>query len=54
MKSISSNVSNPSGRTMLPGFAQPLTEVSARNLSAGKGLPAHKENNFAAIYEPVV
>jgi len=26
---------NPSGRTMSPGLAQPLTEMSARNISWG-------------------
>jgi hypothetical protein len=31
------NVPDPSSRTMVLGSAQPLTEMSTRNLSGGKG-----------------
>jgi hypothetical protein len=34
------NLPNPSGRTMVLGSTQPLTEMSTRNLPAGKGRPA--------------
>jgi len=28
---------NPSGRTVAPGFTQPLTEMSTRNIVGGRG-----------------
>jgi hypothetical protein len=31
-----------------------LTEMSTRNLSGGKGRPAHEADNLAAFYEPIV
>jgi hypothetical protein len=36
------------------GSTQPLTEMSTRNLSGGKGRPARKANNFTAICDPIV
>jgi hypothetical protein len=47
------NSPNPSSRTMALGSTQPLTEMSTRNLPAGKGRPARKANNLIAIYEPI-
>jgi hypothetical protein len=34
--------------------AQPLTEMSTRTLPGGKGRPARKAENLAAICEPIV
>jgi hypothetical protein len=39
---------------MAPGSTPPLTEMSTRNLSGGKGRPARKADNLAAICEPIV
>jgi hypothetical protein len=36
------------------GSTQPLTEMSTRNLSGGKGRPARKADNLSTIYEPIV
>jgi hypothetical protein len=47
-----SNLPNPSGSTMALGSTQPLTEMSTRNLKnkpGGKGRPAHRADNLAAI-----
>jgi hypothetical protein len=33
---------------------EPLTEMSTRNLSGGKGRPARKAGNLTAICEPIV
>jgi hypothetical protein len=33
---------------------QPLTDMSTRNLSGGKGWPARKADNLTAICEPIV
>jgi hypothetical protein len=33
---------------------QPLTEMSTRNITGGKGRPARKADNFTAICEPIV
>jgi hypothetical protein len=33
---------------------QPLTEMNTRNLPWGKGRPARKAENLAAICEPIV
>jgi hypothetical protein len=41
-------------RTMALGSIQPLTEMSTRNLSGGKGRPARKADNFTAICEPII
>jgi hypothetical protein len=49
MRWIFSNLSNPSGRTMTLGPTQPLTAMSARNLPGGKGRPARRADNLAAI-----
>jgi hypothetical protein len=35
------------------GSAQPLTEMSTRELPVGKGQPARKADNLTAICEPV-
>jgi hypothetical protein len=45
---------NPSNRTMALGSTQPLTEMSARNLTEGRGRPAHKADNLTAICEPII
>jgi hypothetical protein len=34
---------------MAVGLTQPLAEMSARNLLAGKGRPARKADNLSAI-----
>jgi hypothetical protein len=49
-----SNLNNPSSRTMVLGFTQPLMEMSTRNLPSGGGLgrPARKADNLTAICEP--
>jgi hypothetical protein len=39
---------------MALGSTQSLTEMSTRNLLWGKGRPAHKADNFTAIYEPTI
>jgi hypothetical protein len=39
---------------MVLGSIQPLTEMSTRNLSGGKGRPARKADNLTAISEPIV
>jgi hypothetical protein len=43
------NQSNPSSRNMALGLTQPLTEMSTRNLSGGKGRRARKADNLTAI-----
>jgi hypothetical protein len=48
------NSHNPSSRTMALGSTQPLTEMSTRNIPGGKGRPARKADNLAAICEPTV
>jgi hypothetical protein len=42
------------GGWVVPGSTQPLTEMSSRNLPAGKGRPARKADNLTAICEPNV
>jgi hypothetical protein len=56
MRWIFFNWSNPSSRTMALGSTQPLTEMSTRNLPAGRGegRPARKADNLTAICEPIV
>jgi hypothetical protein len=39
---------------MALGSNQPLIEMSTRNLPGGKGQPAHKADNLAAICESTV
>jgi hypothetical protein len=46
------NLPNPSSRTMAVGSTQPPTEMSARNFSGSKKLPARRGDNLAAICEP--
>jgi hypothetical protein len=43
------NSPNPTSRTMALGSTQPLTEMSTRNLSEGKGRPACKADNLTPI-----
>jgi hypothetical protein len=39
---------------MALGSSEPLTEMSIRNLPAGKRRSARKADNLTAIYEPVI
>jgi hypothetical protein len=39
---------------MALGSTQPLTEMSTRNILGGKGRPARRADNLAAIYVPIV
>jgi hypothetical protein len=39
---------------MALGSSQPGTETSTRNLTRGKGRPAHKADNLTAICEPII
>jgi hypothetical protein len=39
---------------MAVGSTQPLTQISTRNISGGKGRPARKADNLTAICEPIV
>jgi hypothetical protein len=48
------NLPNLSSRTMALGPNQLPTEMSTRNLPAGKGRQARKADNLAAVYEPIV
>jgi hypothetical protein len=49
------NLPNPSGRNMVLGSTQLLTEMSTRNLpEGGKGRPARKAENLTAICEAIV
>jgi hypothetical protein len=48
------NLLNPSNRTVALGSTQPLTELSTRNLPAGKEGPACKADNLTDICEPIV
>jgi hypothetical protein len=48
------NWTNPSSPTCALGSTQPLTEMSARNLLGGRGRPARKADDLAAICEPIV
>jgi hypothetical protein len=36
------------------GLTQPLTEMSTRNHSEGKGWPARKDDNLTAIGNPII
>jgi hypothetical protein len=45
---------NPSSRTMALGSTQPLTEMSTRNLSAGKERLTSKADNLTAICDKIV
>jgi hypothetical protein len=48
------NLPNASSLTVALGSTQPLTEMSTRNISGGKGRPARKADSLTAIYEPIV
>jgi hypothetical protein len=48
------NWPNPSAHIMALGLAQPLTEMSTRNLPGGKRRPVCKADNLSAICEPIV
>jgi hypothetical protein len=48
------NWPNHSSRTVALELTQPLTEMSTRNLSGGKGRPAHNIDNLAAIWTDFV
>jgi hypothetical protein len=50
----SSNWPNHSSRTMVLVSTQPLTEMSTRNLPAGKKRSAPRADNLAAICEPII
>jgi hypothetical protein len=43
-----------SSRAMALGSTQPLTEMSARNLPPGKGVPARKADDLTAMCVPIV
>jgi hypothetical protein len=45
---------NLSSRTVVLRLTQPLTEMSTRNLSEGKGPSAHKTDNLTTICELIV
>jgi hypothetical protein len=47
------NLPNPSSRDMTLMSTQPLTEMSARKISRGKGRPVFKSDNPTAICEPI-
>jgi hypothetical protein len=46
------NLPNPSARTTGLEFAQPLTEMSTRNLRC-KARPSNKADNLTVICEPI-
>jgi hypothetical protein len=48
------NWPNPSSRIMALGSTQPLTEMSTRNLPAGKGRPVCGADNLTATCESIV
>jgi hypothetical protein len=48
------NLPNPSSRNIALGFSEHLTEMTTKNLPAGKEGPPHKTNNLTAISEPNV
>jgi hypothetical protein len=48
------NLPRVSGRTMVLGSTQPLTEMSTRKFRGGKKRPARRADNLAAVYEPNV
>jgi hypothetical protein len=48
------NLPNHSSHTVAVGLPQPLTEMSTRNISGGKGRPERKADDFTAICEPTV
>jgi hypothetical protein len=48
------NWPNPSSRSVALGSTQPLPEMNTRDLPEGKGQPAGKADNLAAICDPTV
>jgi hypothetical protein len=46
-------VPNPFGRTMTLGSTEPPTEMSTRNLPAGRGRPARKADNLVDCLDSV-
>jgi hypothetical protein len=48
------NWPNPSSCTMALGSTQPLTEMSTRNLTGGKGRRACKADSLTTLWEPIV
>jgi hypothetical protein len=52
--STDEDLPNPSIHTMALGSAQPLTELSTRNLPGGKRRSMHKADNLTAICELIV
>jgi hypothetical protein len=47
------NLCNPTSFTMALESTQHVTEMSTRNLPAGKVWPARKSDNLTAICEPI-
>jgi hypothetical protein len=54
MRWICFNLPNPSSRTIALGSTQPLTGMSTRNPSGGKGWPARKADKLTAMCKPIV
>jgi hypothetical protein len=48
------NLPNPSIRSRALGLILPLTEMSTRNLTGGKGRPESEADNFAVCEPPVL
>jgi hypothetical protein len=48
------NLPNSSSHTVALGSTQPVTEMSTRNLSGGKGQLANKTDNLTVACEPTV
>jgi hypothetical protein len=48
------NLATPPISPLALGLTQSLTEVSSKNLPAGKSLPARKADNHTAICESIV
>jgi hypothetical protein len=48
------NLPNASSRNMALESTQPLTEMSTKNLTEGKGRPVRKADNLTATCEPIV
>jgi hypothetical protein len=58
-KMIFLNLPNPSGRTKVLGFTQPLTELSTRNIKIimflwSKVLRVRRADNLTAICKPIL
>jgi hypothetical protein len=55
MRSFDSfNLPNPPGRIMAPGFTQPLTEMSIRNVPGVTALPEFEADILTAICETIL